>query len=182
MIQSVCVYCASSADIDIAYTEDARELGRLLGQRGLRVVNGAGNAGLMRVVSDATLEAGGVVTGVIPRFMVERSWCHPSLTELIQTETMHERKQLMAKLSDAAVALPGGYGTLEELLEVITWKQLGLYQKPLVVLNTNNYYDPLLEMFHRAETDNFIREKHLRLWQIAQTPEEAVQKIFQSGV
>jgi uncharacterized protein (TIGR00730 family) len=147
-------------------------LGRLLGEDGLRVINGAGAVGLMQAVSDATLRAGGTVTGIIPRFMIESGWCHKGLTELIQTETMHERKELMARLSDAAIALPGGYGTLEELLEIITWRQLGLYKKPVIILNTHHYYDPLLEMFHRAATDAFVRKEHLHLWQVAESPEE----------
>jgi uncharacterized protein (TIGR00730 family) len=147
-------------------------LGRLLGEHGLHVINGAGAVGLMQAVSDATLRAGGTVTGIIPRFMVESGWCHNDLTELIQTETMHERKALMAELSDAAVALPGGYGTLEELLEIITWRQLGLYEKPVIILNTCHYYDPLLEMFRRAAADAFVRKEHLHLWQVVESPEE----------
>ena len=126
-ITSVCVYSASSTKIDPVYFDAARELGTLLGQRHIRLVNGAGNMGLMAAVADATLAAGGEVTGVIPRFMIEQGWHHTGLTKLVEVENMHERKQLMADLSDAVIALPGGCGTLEELLEVITWKQLGLY-------------------------------------------------------
>ncbi|MDR1096595.1 MAG: TIGR00730 family Rossman fold protein [Tannerella sp.] len=174
MIQSVCIYCASSADIDTPYVKDAERLGALLGQRSMHVINGGGSIGLMRAVSDATLKAGGTVTGIIPRFMVESGWCHDGLTALIRTETMHERKQMMAGLSDAAIALPGGYGTLEELLEIITWRQLGLYKKPVIILNTNSYYDPLLEMFSRATRENFIRAGHASLWQVAKTPEEVI--------
>jgi uncharacterized protein (TIGR00730 family) len=174
MIQSVCIYCASSADIDPLYAKDAETLGALLGERNMHVINGAGSVGLMRTVSDATLRAGGTVTGIIPRFMVESGWCHSGLTEIIRTETMHERKQMMAHLSDAAIALPGGYGTLEELLEIITWRQLGLYKKPVIILNTNNYYGPLLEMFSRATREKFIGAGHARLWQVAGTPEEVI--------
>ena len=123
-IASVCVYCASSTRVAPVYREAAAELGRLLGERNLRVINGAGNTGLMCAVSDGALAAGGTVTGVIPHFMVEQNWCHKGLTELVEVDNMHERKQRMADLSDAAIALPGGCGTLEELLEVITWKQL----------------------------------------------------------
>ena len=123
-VSSVCVYCASSTKIDAVYYDDARRLGTLLGEHHLRVVNGAGNMGLMAAVSDTALAAGGRVTGVIPRFMVEQGWHHTGLTELIEVESMHERKQTMARLADAVIALPGGCGTLEELLEIITWKQL----------------------------------------------------------
>ena len=112
-ITSVCVYCASSTQVASAYREAATELGHLLGERNLRVINGAGNSGLMCAVSDAALAAGGTVTGVIPRFMVEQDWCHKGLTDLVEVDSMHERKQRMADLSDAMIALPGGCGTLE---------------------------------------------------------------------
>ena len=119
-INSVCVYCASSTKIDSVYFDAARELGTLLGQRQIRLINGAGNMGLMSAVSDAALRAGGEVTGVIPRFMVEQGWHHTGLTQLVEVESMHQRKKTMADLSDAVIALPGGCGTLEELLEIIT--------------------------------------------------------------
>lgn len=141
-ITSVCVYCASSTKIDSAYFEAARELGTLLGQRHIRLINGAGGIGLMSATADAVLAAGGEVTGVIPHFMVEQGWQHKGLTEMIEVENMHQRKQKMADLSDAVIALPGGCGTLEELLEIITWKQLGLYLNPIVILNTNGFFDP----------------------------------------
>ena len=162
-IASVCVYCASSTRVAPVYREAAAELGRLLGERNLRVINGAGNTGLMCAVSDGALAAGGTVTGVIPHFMVEQNWCHKGLTELVEVDNMHERKQRMADLSDAAIALPGGCGTLEELLEVITWKQLGLYLNPIVILNINGYFDPLLEMFRRAVDEHFMRSQHAGL-------------------
>ena len=154
----------------------------LLGERNLRVINGAGNSGLMCAVSDAALAAGGTVTGVIPRFMVEQDWCHKGLTDLVEVDSMHERKQRMADLSDAVIALPGGCGTLEELLEVITWKQLGLYLNPIVILNINGYFDPLLEMFRRAVDEHFMRPQHAALWTVASTPAEAVGLIFSEPV
>ena len=177
-ISSVCVYCASSTKIDAAYFNAAKQLGALLGERKLRVINGAGSIGLMRTVSDATLEAGGTVTGVIPRFMVEQDWHYTELTELIEVDTMHERKQRMADMSDAVIALPGGCGTLEELLEVITWKQLGLYLNPIVILNTNHYFDPLLEMFQKCMDEHFMRPMHAGMWSVAETPEQAVELIY----
>lgn len=176
-IHSVCVYSASSTKIDEAYFEAARQLGHLLAGQRIRLVNGAGSIGLMRSVADAVLDSGGEVTGVIPRFMVEQGWQHTGLTELVEVETMHERKQLMADLSDAVIALPGGCGTLEELLEIITWKQLGLYLNPIVVLNTNGFFDPLLAMLERAIDENFMRRQHGDIWHVAQTPEEAVELI-----
>lgn len=176
-INAVCVYSASSTKIDSIYFETARKLGTLLARNGIRVVNGAGNMELMAAVSDAALAAGGKVTGVIPRFMVEQNWHHTGLSELIKVDTMHERKQKMAALSDAIIALPGGCGTLEELLEVITWKQLGLYLNPIVILNVKDYYGPLLEMFARAAEEHFIGARHMDIWRIAHTPEEAVTQI-----
>ena len=176
-IKSVCVYCASSTKIAPIYFETAEQLGRILGGRGIRVVNGAGSIGLMATVSDAVLAAGGTVTGVIPHFMVEHGWQHNGLTELIEVNDMHERKQLMARLSDAVIALPGGCGTLEELLEIITWKQLGLYLNPIVILNINHYFDPLIEMLWRAVDEQFMRPLHTDMWQGATTADEAVEMI-----
>ena len=181
-IQSVCVYSASSTKIADCYFQAARELGELLGHHGIRLVNGAGNLGLMRACADACLEAGGQVTGVIPRFMVEQGWQHPGLTELIETEDMHTRKQTMARLSDGVIALPGGCGTLEELLEIITWKQLGLYLNSIVVLNTNGFYDPLLKMLDRAAEEHFMRPAHLDIWKVASTPTEAIDLLYSTPV
>ena len=176
-ITSVCVYSASSTKIDPVYFDAARELGTLLGQKQIRLINGAGNMGLMSAVADATLAAGGEVTGVIPHFMVEQGWHHTGLTKLVEVESMHERKKLMADLSDAIIALPGGCGTLEELLEAITWKQLGLYLNPIVILNTKGFFDPLLAMLQKAVDENFMREQHGAIWHVAHTPQEAVDLI-----
>ena len=181
-IHSVCVYSASSTQIAEKYFQTARELGTLLAARGIRLVNGAGNLGLMRACADACLESGGRVTGVIPHFMVEQGWQHPGLTELIETEDMHTRKQTMARLSDGVIALPGGCGTLEELLEIITWKQLGLYLNPIVVLNTDGFYDPLLEMLRRAAEERFMRPAHLDIWKTASTAAEAVDLLYSTPV
>ena len=179
-IKSVCVYCASSTQIDSSYFEAARQLGRLLADKQIRIINGAGSIGLMRAVSDAALEAGGQVTGVIPSFMVEQGWHHEGLSELHVTDSMHERKQRMADLSEGIIALPGGCGTMEELLEAITWKQLGIYLKPIVILNVNGYFDPLLDMLQKAIEENFMREEHRAIWQVAATAEEAVEQLFQA--
>ena len=177
-IKNVCVYSASSTKIAPVYFAAAKELGRLLAMHGINLINGAGSLGLMAATSDAVLEAGGTVTGVIPRFMVEQGWQHEGLTHLVKTETMHERKQLMAEMSDGVIALPGGCGTMEELLEIITWKQLGLYFKPIVILNINGFFTPLLEMLQRAIDENFMREEHSSIWQVAQNAEEAVELLF----
>ena len=146
--------------------------------RGINLINGAGSIGLMAASSDAALAAGGTVTGVIPRFMVEQGWQHTGLTELIVTETMHERKHLMAEMSDGVIALPGGCGTMEELLEIITWKQWGIYLKPIVILNIEGFYNPLLEMLQRAIEGNFMRQQHAYIWRVADTPAEAVDLLY----
>ena len=176
-IASVCVYSASSTKIDPVYFDTAYELGTLLGQQHIRLINGAGNMGLMSAVSDAVLAAGGEVTGVIPRFMVEQGWHHTGLTRLVEVESMHERKKMMADLSDDVIALPGGCGTLEELLEIITWKQLGLYLNPVVILNVKGYFDPLLAMLQRAVEENFMRTQHGSIWHVAKTVREAVELV-----
>lgn len=174
-IHSVCVYSASSTKIASVYFEAAEKLGSLLAKQHIRLINGAGSIGLMRSVADVVLENGGEVTGVIPHFMVEQNWHHTGLTELIEVTSMHERKQKMANLSDGIIALPGGCGTLEELLEIITWKQLGLYLNPIIILNVNGFFDPLLEMLERAIEENFMRRQHGDIWKVARTPEEAVE-------
>lgn len=181
-IKNVCVYSASSTKIAPIYFAMAEELGRLLASKGINLINGAGSIGLMGATSNATLAAGGTVTGVIPRFMVEQNWHHTGLTKLIETETMHERKQLMANLSDGVIALPGGCGTLEELLEVITWKQLGLYLNPIVILNIDGYFNPLLEMLHKAIDENFMRKEHGRIWKVASTAEEAIELLYTTPI
>lgn len=177
-IHSVCVYCASSTQIHPAYVKTARRLGRLLAERHIRLINGAGGIGLMRAISDSALENGGEVTGVIPQFMVEQNWHHTGLTELIVVNSMHERKRKMAELSDAVIALPGGCGTMEELLEIITWKQLGLYPNPIAILNSNGFYAPLLKMFSRAVSEKFMRPEHESIWQVGKTPEDVIELIY----
>ena len=177
-IKNVCVYSASSTKIAPVYFAVAEELGHLLASRGINLINGAGSIGLMAATSNAALASGGTVTGVIPRFMIEQGWHHTGLTQLVETETMHERKHLMAEMSDGIIALPGGCGTLEELLEIITWKQLGLYLKPIVLLNIDGYFNPLLEMLQKAIDENFMRPEHGNIWVVANTPEEAVQLLY----
>ena len=181
-INSVCVYSASSTKIDPVYFQAAEELGRLLAEHHIRLINGAGSIGLMCSVADAVLKNGGEVTGVIPHFMVEQNWHHTGLTEVIEVESMHERKQKMANLSDGIIALPGGCGTLEELLEIITWKQLGLYLNPIIILNVNAFFDPLLEMLEKAIEENFMRQQHGDIWKVARTPEEAVKLLYETPV
>ena len=171
---NVCVFCASSANIDERYLADARELGNLLAQGGWRCVNGGGAVGLMGAVTDGTLDAGGEVTGVIPKFMVDNGWCYDRLMDVIVTADMHQRKQMMSNMADAVIALPGGVGTLEELLETLTWRQLGLVKVPIIILNTLGYYDLLLAMLRHAVDEGFMKPSHGQLWQVAATPADAV--------
>ena len=177
-MKSVCVYCASSTQIADKYFHAAQELGTLIAQKGLRLVTGAGKLGLMNTVQDAALAAGGEAVGVIPSFMVREGWHHEGLTQLIETASMHERKQTMADLSDGVIALPGGCGTMEELLEIITWKQLGLYLNPIVILNIDGFYDALLTQLAKAVEENFMRSIHADIWKVATTPEEAVELLL----
>jgi uncharacterized protein (TIGR00730 family) len=177
MKKTICVYCASSTKVNQRYYDAAVELGELIAQKGMRLINGAGTMGLMRACADAVLNSGGEAVGVIPQFMVDRNWHYEDMTELIITKDIHERKRKLAKMADALIALPGGCGTFEELLEAITWKQLGIINKPIVILNTDGYYTPLIEMLEKAVREHFMREEHLRLWTVASTPEEAIDQV-----
>ena len=172
--KTICVYCASSSRVASLYNEAATRLGSLIARAGMTLVTGGGCQGLMCAVEDGALDEGGKAIGVIPRFMIDAGWQHPALTELRVTENMHERKQLMADLSDAVVALPGGCGTMEELLEIITWKQLGLYLNPIVILNVGGYYDHLIKQLEHAVDEHFMGEIHSKIWSVASTPEEVL--------
>lgn len=162
--RKTCVYCASSQQADPIHADTARRLGRLLAERGDTVVYGGGATGSMRALADGALEAGGRVIGVIPRFMQELEWSHPGISELVVTEDMHDRKRRMMEMADAVVALPGGTGTFEELLEAITWKRLGLFTRPIIVVNTGGYYDPLIAQLNLAIEGRFMDERHDKMW------------------
>ena len=182
MSKTICVYCASSSRVDSLYMETATRLGSLIASSGRTLITGGGSQGLMRAVEDGALEAGGNAIGVIPKFMIEAGWQHTGLTELHITADMHQRKKLMAEMSDAVIALPGGCGTMEELLEAITWKQLGLYLNPIVILNTKGYYDALIAQLERAIDDHFMGKIHGNIWSVASTPEEALEIIENTPV
>ncbi len=176
----ICVYGASSDRIDGKFMADARQLGELMAAEGWECINGAGANGLMRAVTDGTLDGGGRATGVIPQFMVNNGWAYKRLSDTIVTTDMHERKSTMAHLASGFVALPGGCGTLEELMEVFTWLQLGIItSKPLVVLNTANYYDPLIAQVEQAASMGFMKSSHRTLWHVANTPQEAIELLKQ---
>lgn len=174
MIKKVSVYCSSSSKLNPVYYQEAGRLGELFVQAGIEIVFGGGKSGLMGALADSMLSAGGRATGIIPAFMCEEGWQHDGLTDLKVVDTMHERKALMAEMADAVVALPGGIGTFDELFEIITWKQLGLFSKPVVILNTNNYYHHFIEMLHTAASENFLRDEHHQIWQIVNAPEEVI--------
>lgn len=175
---NIAIYCASSTQIRQEFFEAAEAVGRLLVARGVGVVTGAGNLGLMNTVENAALKAGGQVIGVIPEFMVKENWHHTGLTELIVTPDMHIRKQTIARITEGCIALPGGCGTMEELMEVITWKQLGLYLNPIVILNQDGFYDPLLAQLQTCVDEHFMRSIHSDIWRVATTPEEAVELVL----
>ena len=159
-MKSVCVFCGSNMGARDSYAQAARVLGRTIAERGLHLVYGGALAGLMGVVADAALAAGGEVTGVIPSVLVEREIAHRGLTHLHQVGSMHERKAMMADLSDAFIALPGGAGTLEELFEVWTWGQLGHHRKPVAILNVDHYFDALVAFVDHQADERFMRREH----------------------
>ena len=159
----VCVFCGSSSGSAEAYTAAARHTGRRLAQLGIELVYGGSNIGLMGETAGAALAAGGRVTGVIPDFFIGREVAHRGLSNLILTATMHERKARMADLADAFLALPGGFGTFDELFEILTWSQLKLHAKPIGLLNVNGFYDPLLAMAQHATREGFLRPEHQAL-------------------
>jgi uncharacterized protein (TIGR00730 family) len=163
---SVCVYCGSRLGAQPAFAQAARDIGTSIGQQGGQLVYGGGHAGLMGMVADAALAAGATVVGVIPQALVERELGHQGLTELHVVQTMHQRKQLMAERSDAFVALPGGIGTLEELFEVWTWRQLGYHDKPVGLLNVGGYYDRLLAFLDETGAQGFVPDAQRALLQV----------------
>ena len=174
---AVCVFCGSSAGARPQYREAASALGGSLAAQGRTLVYGGGNVGLMGVVADAALEAGGRVIGVIPQHLVAREIAHAGLTELRVVQSMHERKQLMADLADTFVLLPGGLGSLEEFFEVWTWGQLGLHRKPCGLLNVEGYFDPLLAFLDRAVVERFIRPEHRQQVLVDQEPERLLERL-----
>lgn len=165
-LRSVCLFCGSAVGSRPEYARAATDFGALLAQRGLRLIYGGGCVGLMGVAADAALRAGGEVVGVIPEFLRTKELCHEGLTELIVVDTMHARKARMAELAEAFVALPGGFGTLDELCEILTWAQLGLHRRPIGLLNVGGYFDGLIAQLDRAVAEGFCRAEH-RDWLLA---------------
>ena len=170
----VCVFASSSSRINNEYADAASELGILLARAGIEVVFGGGGIGLMGKLADAVIENNGRITGVIPSFMKDEGWDHSDVNEMIITPDMGERKKQMFAMADAVVALPGGVGTLEELTEAITLKQLGLFRGPIIILNTLNFYKSLIDFFEQMISEHFLRYEHKGIWEIANTPEEVM--------
>ena len=170
-LRSVCVFCGAQGGARPEYVEVARALGALLAHRGLTLVYGGGQVGMMGAVADACLAAGGRVTGVIPEHLMRPEVAHQGLTELVVVDSMHTRKRLMAERADAFVVLPGGYGTFEEMFEMITWLQLRLHAKPIGLINVADYFDHLLAFLRHSAAEGFIRPQHWDLLIVEQTPE-----------
>ena len=176
-MRSLCVFCGSRSGTEVAYDEAARALGRALAADGIRLVYGGGRVGLMGVVADAALGAGGEVVGVIPRALLEREIAHSGLTDLRVVGSMHERKALMSEFSEGFIALPGGTGTLEEFFEVLTWAQLGEHRKPCGLLNAGRYYDPLLAVFDHMVQQGFLSEEHRAMVLVETEPEALLEAL-----
>ncbi len=177
-VKNICVYCGSNVGTNQAYAENAVALGKLMASQGIGLVYGGGMIGLMGIIANAVLENGGQVVGIIPHALntVERR--HTGLTESIVVDSMHERKALMADRADAFVALPGGYGTFDEFFEIVTWSQLGIHPKPIVLFNMAGYYDALIAFVDQCVTEGFIRANNRNLFKVGTTPEEVLDLIL----
>lgn len=176
----ICVYCASSPMIDKKYFDAAEKLAFEFVENNVETVFGGGANGLMGKLADTILSNKGKIKGIMPKFMDEVEWGHKGVSDFVYTETMHERKSKFLEDVDALVALPGGCGTMEELLEAITLKRLGKFTKPIIILNTDNYYDPLRQMLEKSVEENFMNKVHLNMWQFVSEPEEVLPAIISS--
>ncbi len=178
---SICVYCGSRPGANPAYAEAARFVGEWIAQHNGQLVYGGGRNGLMGIAADAALQAGGRVIGIIPKALVEKEWAHEGCTELHIVDTMHARKHMMAEKADALLALPGGIGTLEELFEVWTWRQLGYHDKPVGILNTAGYYTGLLDFLGASVAQQFMNERQMGLVCASDAPETLLRELVQSA-
>ncbi len=176
-MKRICVYCASSSKIDKSYFDAAERLAVQLVSHNVTVVYGGGAAGLMGRIADTVIQHGGHIVGVIPKFMTEVEWQHDGLEEIHVVADMHERKKKLLEGTDALIALPGGSGTFEELLEAISLKRLGLYTRPIVIMNINNYYAPLIEMLEKSIRECFMSESHRNMWTVVSDPDDIMSAI-----
>jgi len=170
ILKSICVFCGSNSGVNPAYAEAAKQLGYLLAENDIRLVFGGGNVGLMGIIADAVLEKGGEAIGVIPHFLMAKEVGHTGLTEMKLVDTMHQRKELMAELSDAFITMPGGIGTMEEFFEIFTWGQLGLHPKPFGILNVGGYYDHLLAFFDTMVQERFLSDSNYKMLYASKEP------------
>jgi uncharacterized protein (TIGR00730 family) len=178
--QRVSVFCASSDKVDKIYFGAARSLGLILAENGIAANYGGGGIGLMGMLADTMITAGGSIRGIIPRFMVDQGWNHPGVNDMLIVKDMHERKKRLTDNIDAFIALPGGMGTLEELLEMMTHKQLGQLLAPIIIINTNHFFDPFLDMLRKMVEERFMRKVHEDIWQVIEDPVNVVQAIDHS--
>jgi uncharacterized protein (TIGR00730 family) len=180
MVKSICVFSASSSKVEKCYLEAATQLANVCCDNHIHVIYGGGASGLMGTLANQMLIRKGRIKGIIPRFMVDLHWNHDEVEDMIVTDDMRERKRRMTENVDAVVALPGGVGTLEELVEVITLKQLGRFLKPIIIVNTNGFYNPLLSFFDAMITQHFMREQHRQLWEVIEHPDQLFKAIDQA--
>ena len=180
-LQSIAVFCGASEGFNTLYQEMAYEVGQVIARNGIRVVYGGARAGLMGAVAYGALGAGGEVIGVLPHFLQTAEVAHPDLTALHVVDSMHERKLKMHELSDAVLVLPGGWGTMDELMEMLTWAQLGLHNKPICLLNTGGYYDGLLMQMERMEDEGFLQHEHARLLIVTESVHDLFEAIAADG-
>ncbi len=176
-MKKVCVYCASSSQIDSEFLNAAYELGKIFGQNDFTIVYGGGSVGSMGKLAYGAMAAGGTVIGIIPEFMLELEWGNENITELIVVKDMQERRKKLIEGTDAVVALPGATGTMEELFEALTWKRLGFYLKPIVLVNTRNFFDPLVQFLENCIAEKFMDERHRSLWSLVSQPSEVIPAI-----
>jgi len=177
-LEKVCVYCASSRQSNSAYRTAARRLGEILANNSITVVYGGGAVGSMGALAEGALSSGGRVVGIIPHFMVEMEWANKKISDLIIVNDMAERKKKMIEGVDAVIALPGGSGTLEELMEAITWKRLGIYLNPIILVNTKRFFDPLIELLEKCVSEKFMDQKHNNMWSVVKEPVDVLPTIL----
>lgn len=180
MIKKVCVFCASSRQVDTKYFEATEQIANIIVANNIISIYGGGAVGLMGKYADTVLSKDGKIIGIIPKFMAEIEWAHEGLTELIIVNDLHQRKQRLIEEVDAVIALPGGCGTIEELLEVITLKRLGIFTKPIVIVNVDGFYNSLIEMLNRCINDKFMSKKHKNMWTIIDNPNHIIDAIYKS--
>lgn len=177
MVQTLCIFCGSSPGFNGVYAQQAKLLGKEMAAAGISLIYGGGRAGLMGAIADSVLASGGTAIGVIPTFLVEKEVAHTSLSELVVVESMHQRKAKMSELADGFIMMPGGFGTFEEFIEILTWSMLGFHSKPCGVLNVNGYYDRMLDMFAHASVEGFLHDRHRTMIIVESDPKALIKRM-----